>query len=72
MFLRWYRSPPTEKALSPAPVMMAARTVARAAIVSRTSISCSANSVVIALSACGRLSVMIATRPAETYSTSTS
>ena len=48
------------------------RTEERAAIVSRISINCAASSVVIALSACGRLSVTSATRPPETYSTSTS
>ena len=60
-----------EKALSPAPVRMATRTVGRAAIVSRISIRLAASSVEIALSACGRLRVTTATRPPETYSTST-
>src|SRR5215207_165869 len=71
MSLRWRRSLPTEKARSPAPVMMATRTVGRTAIVSRTSVSRAPISVVIALSACGRFRVMRATCPPEPYSTST-
>src|SRR5215211_976366 len=71
MSLRWRRSLPTEKARSPAPVMMATRTVGRTAIVSRTSVSRAPISVVIALSACGRFRVMSATRPSEPDSTST-
>src|SRR5215216_8090234 len=71
MSLRWRRSLPTEKARSPAPVMMATRTVGRTAIVSKTSVSRAPSSVVIALSACGRFRVMTATRPSEPYSTST-
>src|SRR5215211_5789535 len=71
MSLRWRRSLPTEKARSPAPVTMATRTLGRTAIVSKTSVSRAPISVVIALSACGRLRVMTATRPSEPYSTST-
>ena len=44
----------------------------RAAIDSRTSLSSAASSVVMVLSACGRLRVMIATRPSETNLTRTS
>src|SRR5215216_1868762 len=70
MSLRCRRSLPTEKARSPAPVMMATRTVGRTAIVSRTSVSRAPISVVMALSACGRFRVMSATRPSEPYSMS--
>src|SRR5919198_885883 len=63
MSLRWRRSLPTEKARSPAPVMTAARMLVSTAISSRTSVSRAPIAVVIALSACGRFSVMIATRP---------
>ena len=71
MSLRWRRSLPTEKARSPAPVMMATRTAGRTAIVSRISVSRAPISVVIALSACGRFRVMSATCPPEPYSTRT-
>src|SRR5258706_9161275 len=71
MSLRWRRSLPTEKALSPAPVMIATRTLGRTAIVSRISVRRAPISVVIALSAWGRLRVMTATRPSERDSRST-
>src|SRR5690349_4069225 len=50
---------------------MTARTAGRTAIVSRISGRHEPISVVIALSACGRFSVMTATRPPLVYSTST-
>src|SRR5262245_31810485 len=71
MFFRWRRSLPTEKARWPAPVRMTARTAERTAIVSRISVRRAPIAVVIALSACGRFSVMTATRSSRVYSTST-
>src|SRR3954471_21859786 len=68
MFLRWRRSLPTENARSPAPVMIATRTAGRTAMVSRISVRRAPISVVIALSACGRLSVMTAICSSAAYS----
>ena len=58
MLLRCRRSLPTEKARSPAPVRTTTRTAVRTAIVSTISVSSAPISVVIALSACGRFSVI--------------
>src|SRR5918994_5280542 len=71
MSLRWRRSLPTENARSPAPVMMTTRTEVRTATVSRAWVRRAPISVVIALSAFGRLSVTTATRSSETNSSST-
>src|SRR3954453_2294983 len=68
MPLRWRRSLPTENARSPAPVMIATRTAGWTAMVSRTSVSRAPISVVIALSACGRLSVITAICSPAAYS----
>jgi hypothetical protein len=65
MFLRWRRSLPTENARSPAPVRITARTAVRTAIVSTISVRRAPISVVIALSAWGRLRVISATWPSE-------
>ena len=65
MPLRWRRSLPTENARSPAPVRMTTRMAVRTAIVSTISVRRAPISVVIALSACGRLSVISATWPSE-------
>src|SRR3954467_15790720 len=71
MPLRWRRSLPTENAWSPAPVMIATRTAGRIAMVSRISVRRAPISVVIALSACGRLSVIRAICSPAPYSRST-
>src|SRR3954451_19344 len=71
MPLRWRRSLPTENARSPAPVMIATRTTGRTAMASRISVRRAPISVVIALSACGRLSVMSAICSPAAYSRST-
>src|SRR5271163_3656478 len=71
MSLRWRRSLPTEKARSPAPVRIATRTAGWTATVSRTSVRRAPISVVIALSACGRLSVITAICSPARYSSST-
>src|SRR5215218_7826750 len=71
MPLRWRRSLPTENARSPAPVMIATRTPGRTAIVSRIAVRRAPISVVIALSACGRLSVITAICSPATYSRTT-
>src|SRR4051812_48512226 len=71
MPLRWRRSLPTENARSPAPVRMATRTAGWTAIVSRTSVRRAPISVVIALSACGRLGVITAICSFASYSRST-
>src|SRR4051794_30908964 len=71
MSLRWRRSLPTENARSPAPVMIATRTAGRTAMVSSTSVSRAPISVVIALSACGRFSVITAICSPAVYSSST-
>src|SRR5690349_9980632 len=71
MLLRWRRSLPTEKARSPAPVRTTTRTEVRTAIVSTISVSRTPISVVIALSAWGRLSVTTATWPSAWESRST-
>src|SRR5204863_87406 len=65
MFLRWRRSLPTEKARSPAPVSTTTRTAGRTAIDSTIWVRRAPISVVIALSACGRLSVISAIRSPE-------
>src|SRR5215207_2792127 len=71
MDLRCRRSLPTEKARSPAPVRITTRTAVRTAIVSTISVRRAPISVVIALSACGRLRVTSATRPPSRWSRST-
>src|SRR3954469_12771571 len=71
MALRWRRSLPTENARSPAPLMITTRTAVRTAIVSTTSVRRAPISVVIALSAWGRLSVTTATRSLSRKSRST-
>src|SRR3954452_1156231 len=71
MPLRWRRSLPTENARSPAPVMIATRTAGRTAMDSRISVSRAPISVVMALSAFGRLSVIKAICSLAAYSRST-
>jgi hypothetical protein len=70
MSWRWRRSPPTEKALSPAPVMMTTLISRGTEIDSTIFVRRAPISVVIAFGV-WRFSVMTATRSRERYSTST-